>query len=160
MGHILQLKPLRISCDRFKTNADRESLGTRSFRDDRGHYTACPLLLQRDLVRRCYDYAPGPCACSRKPPPERDRRSCGDITIPGAGRETDWRLHADRIRPWWGSTGRRNGAPFWSGLTGRSPRGAGFCEPFPLHGKIRFQFSPAPSWTVDTMSTVQVTSSE
>jgi hypothetical protein len=44
-----------------------ESLRIRSFRDDRGHYIAWPLLSSRDPARRRYDCAPGPCACSRNP---------------------------------------------------------------------------------------------
>jgi hypothetical protein len=53
-----------------------ESHRIRSFRDDRGgHYTAWPLLSERNPAKRRYDCVPGPCACSRNPPLEGDRRS-------------------------------------------------------------------------------------
>ena len=66
-----------------------ESLRIRSFRGDRGHSTAWPLLSERDPAGRRYDCAPGPCACSRSAPLEGDRRGCGDRVPPGAGRGTD-----------------------------------------------------------------------
>ena len=59
-----------------------ESLRIRSFRGDRGHSTAWPLLSERDPAGRRYDYAPGPYACSRSAPLEGDRRSCSDRVPP------------------------------------------------------------------------------
>ena len=68
--------------ERLKLALTGELVRIRSFRDDWGHSTARPLLSERDPTGRRYDCAPGPCACSRNPPLEGDRRSCGDMLIP------------------------------------------------------------------------------
>ena len=67
---------------KLKLALTEESLRIRSFRGDRGHCSAWLLLSERDRAGCRYDCAPGPCACSRNPPLEGDRRSCGDMLIP------------------------------------------------------------------------------